>query len=59
MLHCTYSPYHSFLLPLFLRPIIGEDLESRTPLLELHLPVEHDTGGDHYKVRPPDAVFAG
>ena len=29
------------------------DLEAGTPLLDLHLPVEHDRGGDHNKVRTP------
>ena len=32
---------------------VGEQLESRAPLLELHLPVQHDRCGDHDQVGTP------
>ena len=51
------GPALSLELPLLLRAIVGEDLECGTPLLELHLPVEHDTGGHHNEVRSPDATL--
>ena len=34
-------------------------LECGAPLLDFHLPVEHDGGGDDDEVRPPDALLAG
>lgn len=40
-------------LPLFLRAIVSEDLESRAPFLELHFPVEHDGGRDNNQMWPP------
>lgn len=46
-------PADTFKFALLLRAVVGEDLEPRTPLLQLHLPVEHDTGGHHNQVRPP------
>ena len=34
-------------------------LEGGTPLLDLHLPVEHHGGGDDDEVRAPHALLAG
>ena len=34
-------------------------LEGGTPLLDLHLPVEHDGGGDDDQVGAPHALLAG
>ena len=38
---------------------ICKHLECGAPLLDLHLPVEHDGCGDDDEVRPPDALLAG
>ncbi len=38
-------------------PKVSKDLESRTPFLELQLPVEHDRGGHYYEVRAPVTLF--
>ena len=35
------------------------NLERWRPLLELHLPVEHDGGGDDDEVRAPNVFFTG
>lgn len=37
--------YLSLELALLLAAIVGENLKARTPALELHFPVQHDTGG--------------
>ena len=47
--------YLSLELAFLLVAVVGEDLEGRTPLLQLHLPVEHDTGGHNDKVGTPYA----
>lgn len=49
----AYASYHSLLLPLFRGAVVGEDLESRAPLLQLHLPIEHHAGGHHNQVGAP------
>ena len=41
--------------PLTGTAIVGQQLEGWAPLFELHLPVEHDRGGDNHKVRSPIA----
>ena len=33
--------------------VVGQQLEGRAPLLELHFPVQHDRSWDHNEVRPP------
>ena len=38
---------------------IDTNLERWRPLLELHLPVEHDGGGDDDEVRAPNVLFTG
>lgn len=44
-------------LSLFLRAEIGQDLEGRTPLLELHLPVDDDSGGYNDKMWTPNTLI--
>ena len=39
--------------------VICKHLECGAPLLDLHLPVEHDGCGDDDEVRAPDALLAG
>lgn len=39
--------------PLLDAAIVGEQLEGGAPLLELHLPVQHDRGWHHHQVRTP------
>ena len=49
--------YGSLSLSLLERAEVGENLEGWTPLLELHLPVEHDTCGHDDQVRSPHALL--
>ena len=37
--------------------VVREDFEARRPFLELHLPVEHDTGGHDDEMRSPDSLL--
>lgn len=53
------ATHHSKLLPFLGGAKVGEDLESRAPLLELKLPVKQDRGGNHNEVRPPHALLTG
>ena len=53
------ATHHSKLLPFLGRTEVGEDLEPRTPLLELKLPVKQDGGGNHNEVWPPHALLTG
>ena len=39
--------------------IVGQDLEARQELLELHLPVEHDRSRNDNQMRTPDFVCCG
>lgn len=48
------GPALPFELPLLGRAVVGQQLESRAPLLALHLPVQHHRGGNHNQVWPPD-----
>lgn len=48
------GPALALLLPLLGAAIVGEELEGGAPLLELHLPIQHHAGGDHYEMRAPD-----
>ena len=48
--------YLSLGLALLLVPIVGEDLEGGAPLLELHLPVQHDWRRHHNQMRPPHTM---
>ena len=50
-------PAFSFLSPFLLVPVVGHDLETRTPLFKLHLPVEDDTCRDDDQMRAPDLIF--
>ena len=47
--------YGSLSLSLLERAEVGENLDGWTPLLELHLPVQHDAGRYDDQVRPPHA----
>lgn len=40
-------------LPLFLGSIVGEDFKAGAPTLQLHLPVQHHTGGDNDQMGAP------
>lgn len=51
------EPTFPFLGALFPAPVVGENFETWCPFLELHLPVEHDTGRDNNEMRSPDALF--
>lgn len=42
---------------LFSAAVVGEDLETRRPLLELHLPIEHNTGRDDNEMGAPYALL--
>ena len=52
------GPASSLHLPFLLIPIVRKDLEGWTPLLELHLPVQHDAGGYDNEVRAPHTMLA-
>ena len=52
------GPYLPFEAAFLLRPIVGEDLKGRAPTLQLHLPVEHHTGGHDDEVGAPTACVA-
>ena len=43
--------------PILLRAVVDEHLEGGAPLLDLHLPVEHDRGGHHDQVGSPHAFL--
>ena len=47
-------PAHSLGFPLLDGAVVSEDLERRTPLHALDLPVQQHSGGDHNQVRAPD-----
>lgn len=51
-------PADTFLFPFLLVAVIGENLDTWEKLLELHLPVEDDRGGDDDEVLAPDALVA-
>lgn len=51
-------PYRSFEFSFLLVTVVGQYLETRTPFLELHFPIEHDTCGDNNKMRAPAAFLA-
>lgn len=50
------APALSLNLALFLRAEVGQNLESWTPALEFHLPVDYDRGWDYDEVRTPNAT---
>lgn len=52
-----FAPSKTLLFPLLLTTIVAEDLEGRSPALELALPVEDDTGGHNNEMRTPDLVL--
>jgi hypothetical protein len=52
------APALSFQLPFFLRPKVSKHLQTRTPPLELHLPVYHNRRWNDNQVWPPDTSVA-
>ena len=52
-------PTLSELLTTFRGPVVTQNLEAREELLELHFPVEKDTGRHNDEMRTPDASVAG
>jgi hypothetical protein len=53
------APTMSLNFPLFLGAKVSKDLESWTPLLELHFPVHDDGGWDDNEMRSPDSFVTG
>lgn len=45
-------------LPLLLGSIVGEDFKAGAPPLQLHLPVQHHTGGDNDQMGAPVTCLA-
>lgn len=52
-------PALSEFLPTLGGTVIGEDLEARKKLLELHFPVQENAGGHDNEVRSPYTAVAG
>ncbi len=52
------GPALSLALAFLLVAVVREDLEAGAPLLEFHLPVEHDAGRDDDQMRSPDFMLA-
>lgn len=46
---------HSLHFPLFLVPIVCKNFEGWAPLFNLHFPIQHNTGWNHYKMWTPYA----
>ena len=51
-----FGPARSFRLAFFGTPKIRKNFESRTPTLELHLPIQHYGRGHHDQMWTPDAL---
>ena len=47
------APPVTFKFAFLLRSEVGEDLESRAPLLKLHFPIDDDSSRNHDEVRAP------
>lgn len=45
-------------LPLFLGSIVSEDFKAGAPPFQLHLPVQHHTGGDNDQMGTPVTCLA-
>jgi hypothetical protein len=54
-----FGPAMALDLSLFLASKVGKNFKGRTPLLELHLPVNDDSRWDDNQVGTPDSLVAG
>ena len=50
-------PTFPFLSPFLLVSVVSHDLKTRTPLFELHLPIQDNTRRDDDQMRAPDFLF--
>lgn len=53
-----FGPAQALGLALLDAALVVDDLEGRTPLLDLHFPLVHDCGGHHDQMRTPNPLRA-